>query len=96
MVDRTGGYRSKTRYKLQKRPRDRGKVKVTSILREFKVGDKVLIMIDSAIHNGMPHPKYKGKEGVITRKQGGAYVVAIKDMNATKELISAAVHLREV
>ncbi len=96
MVKRTGGVRKKTRHKLQKRPRDRGKVKVTNILREFKIGDKVLLKFEPAMHGGMPHPRYKGKEGTVLEQRGRAYVIAVKDLNSLKSVVCAPAHLRLV
>jgi large subunit ribosomal protein L21e len=94
MTQRTGGFRAKSRYKLRKKPRDRGKVKITKILQEFNIGDKVVIDQEPAIHKGMPFPRYKGLAGTVTGKQGGAYVVDIKDGGKKKQLIAAPVHLR--
>ena len=68
MTNRTGGARKRTRGKLSKRARTRGKVTISRILKKFKIGDKVAISIEPAIHDGMPHPKYQGKHGVDARK----------------------------
>ncbi|MCD6403697.1 MAG: 50S ribosomal protein L21e, partial [Nanoarchaeota archaeon] len=43
MVRRAKGSRQKTRKKLRKSPRSRGKISVTRFLQEFKEGEKVLI-----------------------------------------------------
>ncbi len=93
MVDKAGGFRSKTRHKLQKRARDRGKVSITKMLQKFSKGDRVLIKQEPAVHKGMPHPKYKSKVGTVVKTQGKCYVVAIKDGGKTKYMISAPVHL---
>lgn len=93
MTQATGGYRKRTRYKLRKRPRDRGKISTSKLFQEFEVGEKVRIIQEPAIHTGMPHPRYKNKMGVISEKRGNALVVDIKDGNKTKHLISLPVHL---
>ena len=93
MVQRQGGYRKKTRHKLQKRARDRGKLPVTRIMQEFKIGDRVTIKQEPSVHKAMPHPRYKNKMGKIIERRGESYVVEIMDSNKRKELISAPVHL---
>src|SRR3972149_6794319 len=96
MVQRAGSFRSRTRHKLSKSKRDRGKVPVTLILQKFNVGDKVVIKQEPAIHNGMPHPRFKGAGGIVMGKQGSAYVVQVRDKDARKLLIAAPVHLLRV
>ena len=93
MVQRTGGYRKKSRDKLSKHPRDRGKISTTRLMQIFEIGDKVIIKIEPAVHKAMPHPRYKGRTGTVTEKRGDAVIVAIKDGGKTKHLISAPVHL---
>jgi large subunit ribosomal protein L21e len=44
----------------------------------------------------MPHPRYRGRTGIITAMRGKSYIVKIKDGNATKNLIVPPVHLRKV
>tara|TARA_Y100000310_G_C20505184_1_gene726052 strand:- start:50 stop:340 length:291 start_codon:yes stop_codon:yes gene_type:complete len=95
MTTRTGGARKRTRGKLSKRARTRGKITISRILKKFKIGDKVAISIEPAIHDGMPHPKYQGKHGTIVSKSKNCYYVEIKDGRMKKKLISAPVHLKE-
>lgn len=96
MTTRQGGSRKSTRHKLRKKPRSKGKVTITRKLREFKVGDKVALKLEPAVQRGMPHPRYHGQVGKITKKQGAAYVVKIKDGNKEKLLITAPVHLKKI
>lgn len=96
MTQRSGRFRKKTRHKLRKHPRDRGKVSIRKLLQEFNVGERVRIIQEPAVHKGMPHPRFKNLVGTIVRKQGRAYVVAIKDKNKPKEVISAPVHLERL
>jgi large subunit ribosomal protein L21e len=93
MVKRAGGFRYKTRHALRKVPRMSGKIKVTKLLQQFNVGDKVTIKPEPAIQDGMPHPRYKNRTGIIIAKRGFAYLVKIRDGNATKTLIATPVHL---
>ena len=95
MTHRTGGARKQTRSKLSKRARTRGKITISRILKKFKIGDKVAISIEPAVHKGMTHPKYQGKHGEIVKKSKDCYYVEIKDRKMKKKLISAPVHLKE-
>ena len=96
MVQRAGGFRCKTRHALRKVPRTSGKVAVTRQLQQFNIGDAVTLTPEPAIHNGMPHPRYKNRTGKIVEKRGTSYVVQVRDGDSTKMLIAAPIHLRRV
>lgn len=55
------GFRRKSRGLLTK-DRVRG---LSYLLHEYKVGDRVSIMIDPSEHNGMPHRRFHGRVGII-------------------------------
>ena len=93
MVKRTGGPRKKTRRKLSKKPRTRGKIKIKKMLQTFEAGQKVRIIQEPSAQRGMPHPRFKNLVGVVVRKQGKAYLIKIKDGNKEKEVISTSIHL---
>jgi len=88
------GYRRKTRSLLRRKPRERGKTGLSTILHEYKPGEKVVIKINPSIHKGMPHRRYHGRVGVITNKRGRAYVVKVAQGDATKEIITRPEHLK--
>ncbi len=95
MVDRKRkGKRRKTRDKLSKSPRERGKVTITRMLQEFEIGDYVHIDIEPSVHYGMPHPRYHGRTGVVVGMRGRCYEVLIKDGKKLKMLIVHPVHLK--
>lgn len=96
MTRRVGGFRARTRKKLRKKPRSKGKISTTRLLQSFKIGDKVIIAQESAIHKAMPHPKFKSRTGVVVKKQGRAYMVKIKDGRKTKNVLAAPIHLIKV
>jgi len=96
MTKRTGGVRARTRYKLSKKPRNRGKISTTAYMQTFEVGDRVLFRQEPAVHKGMPNPKFMGRAGVILAKQGRCYLVEFNDGNKVKHAISAPVHIRKV
>ena len=92
MATRSKGFRKKTKKKLRKSPRD--KTTTNQYLREFLVGDKVLIMIEPSSHKAMPHPRFKGKSGVVKDKRGKSYVIEVRDGGLKKTVISTPEHLR--
>jgi len=88
------GYRHGTRRLFKKKARQRGIRPLDYLLEEYSEGDYVDIIIDPSAHKGMPHRRYHGKTGVIERKQGQAYVVAIKQGKTIKHIIANKEHLR--
>jgi large subunit ribosomal protein L21e len=95
MVTRTHGFRVGTRKKMTKATRDKGKVRIRSVLQEFKPEETVLIKVDSAYHKGLPHKRFFGKQGKVIEKRGKAYVVKLKDGGKEKHIICAPIHLRK-
>lgn len=96
MVKRSKGIRSKSRKTLRKKPRERGIHSITRAVQEFEKGDSVNIVIDSAVHKGMPNVRFQGHTGKIEGKQGEAYLVGIYDGYKHKTLIVRSEHLRRV
>ena len=60
------GFRHGTRQKLHKPFRRAGAIRMNNYLRPNRIGDYVDIMIDSAIHKGLPHYFYHGKTGIVS------------------------------
>lgn len=96
MARNIGTFRTKTRYKFKKERRDKGKISLSKLFQEFKVGDKVNLSVESAVQKGMYFPRFYGKTGIVVGKRGACYEVKIKDMNKEKVLISHPVHLKLV
>ncbi|MEK6904096.1 MAG: 50S ribosomal protein L21e [Nanoarchaeota archaeon] len=96
MVRRTGGFRRKTRSKLRKNYKDKGKISIRRFLQKFNEGDRVLLNAEPAYHDGMYFPRFHGSEGTITGPQGDCYKVLIRDGGKEKILIVHPVHLRRV
>ena len=92
-MKRSKGYRSRTRDLLRKHPRERGKIGLSRILRAYKVGDKVTILLEASVHKGMPHRRYHGISGTIQEKRGKAYVVHIVMGKQTKQIIAGPEHI---
>ncbi|MEM3570740.1 MAG: 50S ribosomal protein L21e [Candidatus Bathyarchaeia archaeon] len=93
MVERSKGYRSRTRNLLRKRPRDKGKINLSKILRTYKNGDKVCIKIDPSVHKGMPHRRYHGKIGLVIGKRGRSSEVKVISGDKSKILLVRPEHL---
>jgi large subunit ribosomal protein L21e len=96
MARRIGGTRRKTRHKLQKDIRNRGKISLTKYFQDFNTGDRVMLDAEPAVQKGMYHPRFHSKAGVIVSKAGKCYNVAIKDGDKAKTLIVHPVHLRRM
>lgn len=95
-MGKSKGKKSKTRRKLRKNVRERGKTSLEKVIQEFSEGTRVSIEIDPGVTKGQPHPKFHGRTGIITGKQGRAYVVDIKEGNKSKEVIARPEHLKKV
>jgi large subunit ribosomal protein L21e len=93
MVKRSKGYRSRTRSLLRKKPRERGKIGLSRILRPYKPGEKVTILIEPSVHKGMPHRRYHGRVGLIQGKRGKSYVVHVEMGKQIKQIIARPEHL---
>ena len=94
MVKRSVGPRSKTRHKFSKSHRTRGMPPPSHALRDFAPGTKVDVVINSAIHDGMPHSRFQGLTGTVVERRGEAYVVDLPVGNKHKTLITRPEHLR--
>jgi large subunit ribosomal protein L21e len=68
---------------------------VPGLISSYSVGDRVSIDSQSK-YSGMPHPRYRGRTGLIVDTRGKSYVVQVSDGNMTKELVVPPVHLRLV
>ena len=87
------GPRSKTRYAYKKSVREKGKPSVNKMMQRFKIGDFVHINVDPSVHNGMPFRRYQGKTGKIIGMQGNSYILEVKSILATRQIIAHPAHL---
>lgn len=94
MVQRIGGFRRKTRGKLSKNFRQKGKISITKYFQTFAIGDKVVLHAEPAIQKGMYFPRFHGKVGKVLKQAGECYHVEIKDITKAKTLIIHPVHLK--
>ena len=94
MVKRIGGFRRKTRHKLSKNVRSKGKISLVKYFQEFKKGDNVYLVAEPSVHRGMFYPRFYGKAGVVVGKSGKCYEVQIMDGKKSKTVISHPIHLK--
>ncbi|KAK3372437.1 ribosomal protein L21e-domain-containing protein [Podospora didyma] len=59
------GLRAGTRYAFSRNFREKGMIRLSTYLRQYKVGDIVDIKVNGAVQKGMAHKVYHGKTGVI-------------------------------
>ena len=95
MVTRMGGLRRKSRSKLRKNIRQKGKLSVTKYLQEFDIGDTVYLKAEPSIHKGMYNLRYHGKSAIVVAKQGRCYIVQLKDHSKIKNFIVRPIHLKK-
>lgn len=88
------GPRKKTRYLLKKDLRRRGLPPVSCLIQQFKIGEKVHVVIEPSIHKGMPHRRFHGKTGTIIGQRGRAWMLEVRDGDTMKVLIARPEHLR--
>jgi large subunit ribosomal protein L21e len=95
MVKAPQGLRHRTRRLFRKRVREKGAVPPLSrVLIEYRLGDKVYIDVNPAIHGGMPHRRYVGKVGEVVGFRGRAVIVKISVGSKTKKLILLPEHIK--
>ena len=94
MSKRIGGSRRKTRDKLRKPVREKGKISMTRYFQELKLGERVVLKIDSSVHKGMFWRRFDGKSGIVSGMKGKCYMVNIKDGGKPKTVVAHPVHMR--
>lgn len=94
MAKRIGGTR-KTRGKFTKPANLKGKLSQRNYLADYKIGDNVLLKIDSTTKEGIFHPRFIGKRGVVAAKRGSSYEIKFNDYNKQKMIIVHPIHLRK-
>ena len=83
--------RRKTRKKLKRSLRREG---ITRFIQKFEEGEKVVIYPEPSSHRGMPHPRFKGRVGIIKGMRGKSFIVEVKDGKKRKILVCRPEHLK--
>ena len=79
---------------MSKNVRDKGKISISRYLQEFKDNEKVYLVAEPSVHEGMFYPRFYGKSGTIIGKKGKCYEVQIVDINKQKMVIVHPIHLK--
>jgi len=78
-----------------KKIRTRGKLKLSRYFQELKKGEKVAVIIESAVQSSFP-TRLQGRTGTIEEKRGKSYLIKIKDQNKEKKFIIEPIHLKKI
>lgn len=76
----------------RKKMRNPAKPTLTDLLRKFKVGEQVHIVIRSS--GSFQNPKFHGKTGTILAKSGRSYLISVKDGSAMKKIYLQPEHMK--
>jgi large subunit ribosomal protein L21e len=93
MVKSSKGFRSRSRGTFTKEVREKGLPPVSRFLREFEVGEKVIVRLEPSSPRGQPHPRYQGRTCTVLGRVGRAYRLEFLDGGKRKELVSLPIHL---
>ncbi len=91
-MKRSRGYLSGNTRKLKTEE----KLTATRIIKDFNVGDRVMLLPYPYYKSNIPPVRYKGLVGSVVEKRGQSYVVLLKVGNKEKKIISHPIHLRKV
>ncbi len=79
----------------RKKLSERGKIAFSRYFQPLKAGDSVALVRDLSFKTSFPK-RMQGKTGVVIEKRGAAYVVSVKDYNATKHFTVKPIHLKKI
>ena len=96
MATKSKGLKSKTRKKISVRKRDRGKFKISDLLKDFKQGDRVVIKPNASHQRAIPSRRYFGKVAIVKDKRGSCYTVSVKTGKSEKTLVVSPAHLQRL
>ncbi len=94
MVKRIGTSRTKSRHKLSKNIRQKGKLSLTKYFQKFEEGDSVIFKAEPAVQTGLYNLRFHGKVGIVHGMRGKCYKVTVKDFKKEKTMIVHPVHLK--
>jgi len=87
---RSHGFRYKSR-SIMTKDAPRG---VSFLLHEYNEGDKALVIIDPRQHKGLPHKRYHGKVGAVSKVGKRSVILDIKLGDKSKTLITRFDHIK--
>mmetsp|Transcript_3866 Transcript_3866/g.5108 ORF Transcript_3866/g.5108 Transcript_3866/m.5108 type:complete len:160 (-) Transcript_3866:94-573(-) len=87
------GYRARTRDMFSRGFRQKGMIKLSTYLTNYKRGEFVDIKCNPAIHKGMPHKHYHGRTGIVFNVSKHAVGVRVnKQVNG--RVLEKRIHVR--
>lgn len=95
-MQRSKGQRQGTRSIARRSKSQRHRINITAVMHQYSLGDRVAIVIDGGQQRGMPYRRFQGRTGVISGKQGVAWVVSVKDGNKPKTVVARPEHLHPI
>ncbi|KAE9621707.1 hypothetical protein Lal_00032921 [Lupinus albus] len=87
------GLRSRTRDSFSRAFRKKGTIALTTYLRTYHIGDYVDIIVNGAIHKGMPHKFYHGRTGRVWNVTNRAISVEVNKQVGNR-IIGKIIHVR--
>lgn len=93
-MTKSKGFQNRTRKLFRKSARQKGLKSLRYLLEPIEVGQRVDILLNSAVQKGRPHRRYNGKSGEVIEKRGQSYIIEVKIGNAMKTVVSRPEHLR--
>ena len=75
--------------------RNKGKVSLSRYFQTFSEGDRVALVKERGTVASFSH-RMQGRTGVIVSKRGTSYVIEVKDLGKTKQIITHPIHLKKV
>jgi large subunit ribosomal protein L21e len=87
------GYKRRTRHKFRKGFRAHGAIHISKTLTTYKIGDIVDIVVDGAIHKGMPYKYYHGRTGRVFNVNPRAIGVIV-NKQVRNRIIPKRIHVR--
>ena len=79
----------------RKRIRERGKMPLSHVFKEFKVGDRVALIRDLSRKGRFPK-QFQGRTGTVVGKSGKAFIVKFLNGGVYKKLVVKPVHIKKL
>lgn len=81
--------------KKQKTIRQKGKESMSSLFKEIKEGDKVVLIHQPGSNEHFPR-RFHGRMGIVIGSRGKSFIVAVKDGNVVKKFNAQKINLKKV
>ena len=87
------GYKRRTRHKFKKGFKQHGAIHISKTLTTYKIGDIVDVVVDGAIHKGMPYKYYHGRTGRVFNVNPRSIGVIV-NKQVRNRIIPKRIHVR--